>query len=600
MPRTDSSKAKRPSRDPERTQRQILAAALKEFSAKGLAGARVDAIARNAGVNKRMLYHYFGNKDGLFSAVLRQKLSQREDLLTTAPDDPSSMLVHWFNAACNDPDWFRLLEWEALQPTEGKLVHEDERSAFARMGLERIRQRQAKGLLPAGLSPEHLLLSMMALTAYPWAFPQQTRLVTGHSVNDPGFQQERREFLKRFANVLRTGTAACCLLFVLTLLGCSRQPATPAAGGKPGKGGAGFPVPVLATQAVAKAMPVEVTGFGNVQAYSKVAVRSRITGELMKVHFQEGQDVKRGDLLFTIDPRPSEAALHQAQANLARDEAQADNARVEFDRNKKLFEASLISHDEFDKAESNLKALQAAVLSDQAAVSNAALNLEFTSIASPIDARTGNLLVHPGNIVQAGGDVLVTLNQIRPIYVTFSVPEQHFGDITRRMAETKLPVQAKLPSTTSADEGTDNSVLGELSFLDNSVDATTGMIQLKATFPNQDNALWPGQFLQVVLKLKEQANSIVVPAQAVQTGQTNDFVFVVKADQSVEMRPVKPGLSRGGETIVERGLSVGETVVTDGQLRLIPGVSKVNIRQGLAPVSTSAPTTAQTAAPKGI
>jgi multidrug efflux system membrane fusion protein len=435
---------------------------------------------------------------------------------------------------------------------------------------------------------------MMALTAYPWAFPQQTRLVTGRSVSDPGFQEERRDFLKRFANVLRTGATACCVLLLLALLGCSRQPNNPGGSGKSGKPGAGAPVPVLVTQAVVKAMPVEVTGFGNVQAFSKVAVRSRISGELMKVHFQEGQDVKRGDLLFTIDPRPSQAALHQAEANLARDQAQADNARVEFDRNNKLFEAALISRDEYDKAESNLKALQAAVLADQAAVSNAALNLEFTSISSPIDARTGNLLVHPGNIVQAGGDVLVNLNQIRPIYVCFSVAEQHLGEITRRMAESKLSVEARVSRSEA------RLASGELSFIDNSVDATTGMIQLKATFPNQDNALWPGQFLQVVLNLKEQANSVVVPAQAVQTGQTNDFVFVVKADQTVEMRSVKPGFSRGGETVVERGLSPGETVITDGHLRLVPGVSKVSIRSGLMPASNPASVTAEKTASKGI
>ncbi len=196
-------KGKRRFRDPERTQQQILAAALKDFSAKGLAGARVDCIARRAGVNKRMLYHYFGSKDGLFSAVLRQKITQREALLASAPEEPSAMLVHWFNAACRDTEWFRLLEWEALQPTDGDLVHQEHRRGVVRQALERIRRRQAKGLLPAELDPQHLLLSMMALTAYPLAFPQQTWLVTGRSVRDAKFQEERREFLKQFANLLR-------------------------------------------------------------------------------------------------------------------------------------------------------------------------------------------------------------------------------------------------------------------------------------------------------------------------------------------------------------------------------------------------------------
>lgn len=439
---------------------------------------------------------------------------------------------------------------------------------------------------------------MMALTAYPWAFPQPTKLVTGRSVGDPGFQEERRDFLKRFANVLRTGAAACCVMLILTLAGCSKKPEALAGpgggpGGRGGRGG-GAPVPVLTAKAVSKAMPVEVMSFGNVTPFTKVAVRSRITGELLKAHFQEGQDVKRGDLLFTIDPRPTQASLQQAEANMARDMAQADNARVEFERNKKLFEAALISTDDYDKAQSTLKGLEAAVLADRAAVSNATLNIEFTSIRSPIDGRAGNLLVHAGNIVQAGGDVLVNLNQIHPIFVCFSVPEQVLGDITRRMAESKLSVDASVSRT--------DPVLarGELSFIDNTVDPTTGMIQLKATFANEDNALWPGQYLQVALKLKDRLNSVVVPSQAVQAGQTNDYVvFVVKADQSVELRPVKAGITRAGEMVVEQGLSAGETVVTDGQLRLIPGVSKVNIRTSLAPDDGASPAAAKKSGSRG-
>ncbi len=200
-----SQKPGRRARDPQRTQQRILEAALTDFSAKGLAGARVDAIARRAGVNKRMLYHYFGNKVGLFSAVLAKKIAEREALLAAAPEPPSEMLVHWFNAGCNDPDWFRLLAWEALQPGSGKVVHEERRRAILGRALEAIRQRQAKGLLPAGLAPEHLLITLMALTAYPLSFPQQIRLITGHSVFDPAFQKERHEFLKGFAQLLAGG-----------------------------------------------------------------------------------------------------------------------------------------------------------------------------------------------------------------------------------------------------------------------------------------------------------------------------------------------------------------------------------------------------------
>lgn len=201
----DNAKVRAPgpaTRNPQRTREKILGAALREFSAKGLAGARVDVIARRAGVNKRMLYHYFGNKDGLFSAVLRQKIAQREALLASAPKDPAETLAYWFDAACHDLDWFRLLGWEALQAADGKLVHQRYRRSVARRAIESVRARQAQGLLPADLDAGHLLLSMMALTAYPLVFPQSTRLVTGCSIADPGFQRERREFLLRFANLL--------------------------------------------------------------------------------------------------------------------------------------------------------------------------------------------------------------------------------------------------------------------------------------------------------------------------------------------------------------------------------------------------------------
>lgn len=191
------------SRDPERTQQRILAAALKEFSAKGLAGARVDAIARRAGINKRMLYHYFGNKHGLFGAVLRRKLVERDAVLAVAPDDPAEALAYWFDAARNDLDWIRLLEWEALQAGEKKLVLESRRRAAAQKAVVRVRRRQARGLLNANLDTRHLLLSVMALTTYPLAFPQVTRLVTGRSAFDPAFQRERRAFLRHFANALR-------------------------------------------------------------------------------------------------------------------------------------------------------------------------------------------------------------------------------------------------------------------------------------------------------------------------------------------------------------------------------------------------------------
>jgi membrane fusion protein, multidrug efflux system len=370
---------------------------------------------------------------------------------------------------------------------------------------------------------------------------------------------------------------------VLSLNSCSRQAGGQRAETGPGKPGAAPPVPVVVTQALQKTIPIEIAAIGNVEEYSKVLVRSRVSGEATRVHFREGQDVQAGQLLFTVDPRPLEVALRQAEANLARDEAQAAHSRIVFDRQKKLLNDELVSRDEYDTAEANLKALQATVLADRAAISNAALNLEYAQIRSPIDGRTGNLLVHAGNVVQAATDVLVTVNQLLPIYVAFCVPEHHLTLIKQRMTDAGLAVEARLPRSVAPAE------TGILTFVDNAVDATTGTIELKATFPTQNRLLWPGQFVQVRLRLTELTNAVVVPSQAVQNSQNGDFVFVVRPDQTVEMRPVQPGVTRDGETVVNQGLRPGETVVTDGQLRLVPG-ARVRISPGLAPAGAgSAP-----------
>jgi len=344
--------------------------------------------------------------------------------------------------------------------------------------------------------------------------------------------------------------------------GCSRKES---AAGKPGKGAAGAPVPVLVGLAVEKNMPVQITAIGNVQPLTKVAVRSQFTGQLAHVHFQEGSEVKKGDLLFTIDPRPVEAALEQMKANLARDEAQLENARIEFARAKKLFESNISSRDDYDKAQANLDTLRGTVLADRAAVRHEELNVEFTSIRSPIDGRTGNILVHEGNIVKAEDDVLLQINQVHPILVAFAVPEQFLPEIRRRLRDRPLKAQATFTNL----EGPVPQ--GEVAFIDNAVDPTTGTVQLKATFDNSDKALWPGQFVQVTMTLSEQANAVVVPTPAIQPGQNGDFVFVVKADQTAEMRPVVVGAARDGQTVVQSGIKPGETVVIDGQLRLVPG-----------------------------
>jgi multidrug efflux system membrane fusion protein len=286
-------------------------------------------------------------------------------------------------------------------------------------------------------------------------------------------------------------------------------------------------------------------------------------------------------LLFTIDPRVPQAALRQATANLARDEAVVNQARTELERERKLLASKLISQDEFDKVESAWKTAVANTESTKAAVTNANLLVEFTSIHSPLDGKTGNVLIRPGNQVNAESDVLVTINQVHPIYVVFAVPEQYLAEIRKESQEKTLKVEAKLPDWRGP------LPQGELTFIDNAVDVMTGTIQLKATFPNTDNALWPGQFVQVTLTLKALPQVTVVPSQAVQAGQNGDYVYVVKADQTVEMRPVLTALTFEGGTVVTNGLKTGETIVLDGQLRLGPG-AKVSVKTSERAATTNA------------
>ncbi|HEY4984662.1 MAG TPA: efflux RND transporter periplasmic adaptor subunit [Verrucomicrobiae bacterium] len=379
---------------------------------------------------------------------------------------------------------------------------------------------------------------------------------------------------------MNNSTLIPTLAVVATMLvnGCS-------GGAKKGAGDAG--APVLVAPAVETNVPVLIDPppVGHVMPYSTVTIRPQVGGVLSRVHFQEGQEVKKGDLLFTIDPRPTQAALATARANLARDRAQRENAKIQFGREQKLFEQKLISQDEFDTSKAGLDALEGTVAADEAAVTNAELNLEFTGIRAPFDGRTGSLQFHEGNVVKAPDDTLLTINQIHPIYVAFAVPEQYLPEIKREMREKTLKVMATFQNMDAPPQG-------ELTFIDNAVDTTTGTIQLKATFPNEDNALWPGQFVQVALTLSELTNAIVVPSQAVQTGQDGDFIYVVKPDQTVEQRPVTIGITSQGGTVVQSGLKAGETVVTDGQLRLAPGV-KVNVKTPeTAGLSTNAAATA--------
>ncbi len=346
--------------------------------------------------------------------------------------------------------------------------------------------------------------------------------------------------------------------------------------------GGGLGAPVLVAQAVETNLPVQIDPppVGHVMPYSTVTIRPQVGGILSEIHFQEGQEVKKGDLLFTIDPRPVQAALATAQANLARDQAQRENAKIQFDREQKLFDQKLISQEELDTNRATLDALAGTVAADEAAVTNAELNLEFTAIRAPFDGRTGSLQFHEGNVVKAPDDTLLTINQVHPIYVNFAVAEQYLPIIKKEMVEKTLKVTATFQNLAGP------APQGELTFVDNSVDMTTGTIQLKATFPNDNSVLWPGQFVQVTLTLSELTNAIVVPSQAVQTGQNNQFVYVVKPDQTAEERSVTIGITYQGVTVVQSGLKTGETVVTDGQLRLAPGV-KVSIKSAIS--STNAP-----------
>jgi len=332
------------------------------------------------------------------------------------------------------------------------------------------------------------------------------------------------------------------------------------------------PVPVTAAAVIQKTVPVQLNAIGNVEAYSTVPVKSQIGGILNRVHFKEGQDVRKGDILFTIDPRPYEAALKQAEANLAKNNAQLENAREEVRRYAELVKKGYVAQQQYDQIRTNAATFEATVNADKAVVENARLQLKYCYIYSPITGRTGDLIADEGNLIKANADTsMVVINQIQPIYVTFSVPEQNLSEIKKYMAEGKLKVEAFLSKEDMKPEQ------GVLTFIDNSVDVATGTIKLKGTFANKGKRLWPGQFVNAVLTLTSQPNAIVVPTQSIQTGQKGQYVFVIKNDLTVEDRTINVGRTLNSETVIEKGLQSGEKVVTDGQLRLIPG-AKVEIK----------------------
>jgi multidrug efflux system membrane fusion protein len=413
----------------------------------------------------------------------------------------------------------------------------------------------------------------------------------------------------------KTGAVLACLAVAsLAMHGCAGATDTADTGKGGGKGSkngggrrsfdGGGPVPVVTAKVTEKDVPIEISVVGNVEAYATITVIPQIGGQLTEVAFREGDSVKKGQKLFVIDPRPLQAQLAQAKAQLARDQAllsQAEanlrrddatlvNANTEAQRYASLFDQKIVSKEQVDQYKTTadtlmqsvnadraaIESARATIASDQAAINNVEIQLGFTTITSPIDGKTGNLMVKQGNVVSGNATNLIAITQIEPIYVTFAVPETNLGDIKNFMARGTLSVAA------STQDGEAVKEAGQLTFIDNNVDMTTGTIKLKGTFPNHDHKLWPGQYVNVVLRLTTRPNALVVPNQAVQSGQDGSFVYVVGDNRRVQARPVVLGPRVNQDLVIDKGLEEGETVVTEGQLRLAPG-SMVSTRDPNAP-----------------
>ena len=363
--------------------------------------------------------------------------------------------------------------------------------------------------------------------------------------------------------------AIAAVLPVVLLAGCSGGAASDAAtasGSGEGRGrGAAAAIIVTTASAVEKPMPVQVRVVGNVEASSSVDIRSQVSGELVSVGFEEGDNVAAGQVLFTLDARPFEVAVKQAEAAVSRTAAEAKGARAIFNRSEELYKKGLLPRSEREETNTDVAVADAAVSSAAADLENAKLQLTYTKILAPVAGRTGALLVHPGSLVRANDTApLVVINQVTPAYVTFAIPARLLPQIGGGRART-LKVEA-VPAGT-----TEPAVTGTVSFVDNVVDQSTDSVRLKAVFPNRDRRLWAGAFVDVTLQLAVEPRAVVVPNASVQASQQGQFVYVVKADNTVEARPVKVGWIDRDEAVVESGVKAGETVVTDGQLRLTPG-----------------------------
>jgi multidrug efflux system membrane fusion protein len=372
--------------------------------------------------------------------------------------------------------------------------------------------------------------------------------------------------MNRAVTLLRSLNFSVSVVLILFLVGCADKEAPRPAGTAAGRP----PAPVVVTGVERRDIPVQIKAIGNVEAYQTVQVRSQVNGQIEKIFFKEGQDVHKGQLLFQLDKRPFQADLEKTIGQMKHDQATAENSRIQAERYSGLEKQGIVSHEQAEQFRAQAKADASAVEADKAAVDAARVQLQYTDIAAPINARTGALLINLGNLVKANDTpYLVQLNQVSPVYVTFFVPEVHLDEVRSYFASTQLKVLAYSKRQTT------NPAVGRLTFIDNGVDTTTGTFRLKGTFENKDRRLWPGEFVDVALELSIQKNAIVVPTKAVQIGQQGEYVYVVRTDDTAESRLVKTGGTYQNLTLVSDGLKPGERVIVDGQLRVAPNAKVV-------------------------
>jgi multidrug efflux system membrane fusion protein len=377
--------------------------------------------------------------------------------------------------------------------------------------------------------------------------------------------------MKQVAERARRSLLFLPLTAVFLLSGCEKNGSA-----QPGGASAAHPpAPVVVARVEQRDVPVQIQAIGNVEAYQTVMIRSQVNGQIQHIFFKEGDDVREGQRLFQLDERPFQADLEKATGQMKHDQAQAENSRMQAERYASLEKAGIVSHEQAGQLLAQAKADAAAVDADKAAIDAARVQLQYTNILAPINARAGSLMINLGNLIKANDTpYLVQLNQVTPIYVTFSVAEANLSRVRQRFAAGQLKVRAYPKG-----EG-NRPVDGRLTFIDNGVDMTTGMFKLKGTFENHDRRLWPGEFVDVALELSTQKNAVLVPTKAIQTGQQGDYVYVVGADSTAESRPVKTSGVYQNLTLVADGLKPGEQVIVTGQLRVAPN-AKVTVQRTL-------------------